>query len=259
MKKATSLLALVFLFAVWPAQGQAPTTAGAYNDRGLARFEKGDLDGAISDYTTAIEIDPRYTHAYYNRGIARRAKGDLDGAIADYNKYIEMEPRDADGYYKRGVAREAKGDLDGAIADYNKYIEMEPRDAFAYTNRGFARKAKGDLDGAISDYTTAIEIYPRFAAAYNSLAWLCATSPREAVRDGKKAVEYARKVAELTNWQDPDTLDTLAAAYAEAGNFEEAIKWENKALTFPEFAKNSGEAARLRLQLYTERKPYREK
>jgi tetratricopeptide (TPR) repeat protein len=231
----------------------------AYNNSGFARKANGDLDGAITDYTKAIESDPRYALAYYNRGVARHDKGDLDGAIADYTKAIEIDPRDASAYNNRGFTRKAKGDIDGAIADYTRAIEIAPGDALAYNNRGFARKANGDLDGAIADYTRAIEIAPRKASAYNSLAWLLATSSREAVRDGKKAVEYARKASELTNWQDPDVLDTLAAAYAEAGDFEEATKWENKALSFPEFARSSGEEARQRLQLYKERNPFREK
>jgi hypothetical protein len=62
----------------------------------------------------------------------------------------------------------------------------------------------------------------------------------------------------LSHWQDPDALDTLAAAYAEIGNFEEAIKWQNKALEFPEYAKKEGENAHRRLRLYAERKPYRD-
>jgi hypothetical protein len=76
------------------------------------------------------------------------------------------------------------------------------------------------------------------------------------IRDGKKAVGYATKACELTNWEDPYALDALAAGCAEAGNFDEAIKWENKALSFPDFAKNDGDEASKRLQVYKGRKPY---
>ena len=90
--------------------------------------------------------------------------------------------------------------------------------------------------------------------AYSGLAWLFATASKDSLRDGKKAVEYALKAAYLTQWEDADTLDILAAAYAEAGNFAEAIKWENKALSFPEYEKSEGEAARERLQALSGRK-----
>ena len=121
------------------------------------------------------------------------------------------------------------------------------------------RTASDYLQKAISDYQRAIEIKSNYAPPYNALAWLLATSSKQAVRNGKSALAYARKAAELTNRQDPAVLDTLAAAYAEAGNFREAIKWQRKALTFPEFDMSEGEGARKRLKLYTGRKPYREK
>jgi tetratricopeptide (TPR) repeat protein len=222
------------------------------------RRKKGDLDGAISDYSKAIEINPRYVAAYNNRGVARKAMGDLDGAIADYNKALEIDPRYAFGYNNRGNARKAKGDIDGAISDYNKAIEIDPRDVSAYSNRGTARKTKGDIDGAISDYNKAIEIDPNNASGYNNLAWLLATNSRPEVRNGSKAVELARKAAELTSWQDPTKLGTLGAAYAEVGNFVEAIRWQQRALEFPAYAREYGEGSRQRLQLYNDRRPYRE-
>ena len=133
-----------------------------------------------------------------------------------------------------------------------------PTTAPDFTNRGLARQSKGDLNGAIADHTKAIEIDPRDADAYSSLAWLLATSSNALVRNGTKAVEYALKAAELTDWKDPLKLETLAAAYAEKGSFEEAIKWQEKALTFPEYEKEHGLKARERLQFYRDRKSYHE-
>src|SRR5438128_7669797 len=124
MTLPTKLLAFV-LSLMLPAVAAAQTSAFApyYNNRGLAREAKGDHDGAIADYSRAIELDPKFAvGAYSNRGLAKQAKGDLDGAIADYNRAIELDPKLAIFYYLRALAKEAKGDLDGTIADDKRAI-----------------------------------------------------------------------------------------------------------------------------------------
>jgi Flp pilus assembly protein TadD len=91
---------------------------------------------------------------------------------------------------------------------------------------------------------------------YNSLAWVLATAPKASTRDGKKAIDYAMKACELSNWTDSETVSTLAAAYAETGDFDNAIKWQRKYLEYPNLTGSVYVDDRDRLALYEARKPY---
>jgi tetratricopeptide (TPR) repeat protein len=231
-----------------------PKDALAYSSRGLAYELKGQYDQAISDYTKALEIDPRSASTYISRGGAYTAKGQFDQAILDYNKAIEIDPRKALAYKDRGDAYELKGQYDRAISDYTKALEIDPKDAGAYRSRGYTYSLKDQYDRAISDYNKALEIDPKDAEAYNNLAWILATVKTSSLRNGKKAVELALKACELSNWKNLGYLDTLAAAYARAGDFNNAVKWQAKALESPELAKNT--EAQQRFKFYKERKPW---
>ncbi|MCX7704465.1 MAG: tetratricopeptide repeat protein, partial [Planctomycetota bacterium] len=84
-----------------------------WNDKGFAKAERGDYDGAIRDYDRAIELNPEYAEALYNRGVAKSKMGDWAGAIADFDEALELKPKYALAYAGRGEARMAKGDCYG--------------------------------------------------------------------------------------------------------------------------------------------------
>ena len=102
-----------------------------------------------------------------------------------------------------------------------------------------------------------IRLNPSDYLGYYGEAWLRATCPKEQLRDGKKAVEYATKACELTSWNSSPCLEALAAAYAEAGDFTQAVKWQKKVVDSNPQGKQPMEIARQRLALYEEKKPYR--
>jgi tetratricopeptide (TPR) repeat protein len=238
-----------------------PKNVEPHNNRAAAYQVKRDYDKAIADYDEAIRIDPKRVEPHNNRGILYQAKGDYDKAIADYNEAIRIDPKRVEPHYNRGILYQAKGDYDNAIADYdeairidpNLAIRIDPKYSLAYYDRGSLHQAKGDYDKAIADYDEAIRIDPKNVDAYNEVAWLRATCPQASLRDGKKAVEYATKACELSNWKDPNMLDTLAAAYAELGDFEQAIKWETNFLETASLSETSGKS---RLALYQTHRPY---
>ena len=138
-----------------------------YFDRAYEKGELGDHYGAISDYTKAIEINPKLAEAYYNRAIAKDDLKDYYGAIADYTKAIEINPRYASSYYNRGQIRQDNlGDNYGAISDYNKAIEIRPKHANSFRNRGIAKELIGDMKGACADWREASYLGEQDAAQW---------------------------------------------------------------------------------------------
>ena len=231
-----------------------PRYALAYCDRGAAYAKKGHYDEAISDFTKALEINPKFAGAHHNRGLTYGRKGQYDEAISDFTKALEINPKFAEAHYYRGFTYFKKGQYDEAISDFNKAIDIDPKDAVAYAFRGDAYQEKARYKEAMSDYSKAIEIDSKHVLAYNSLAWVLSTAKEPLIRNGKKARELAIKACELSSWKNSAFLDTLAAAYAREGDFENAVKWEEKAMESAEPAQRAGRKERLKC--YEQRRPW---
>lgn len=268
-----------------------PKLASAHYNLGFERENEGDRDGAVAAYKKAIEVDPKFTSAYAHLGILLERKGDVEGAMAVFRKAAELNPKDATAHSNLGLALANRGDLNGAIAAYKKAIELNPKYANAYSNLGAALQSKGDWDGAITAFKTATKLNPQSGRAYinlgvamnhkgdwagsiaafkkaaelipkdatihNNLAYLLAAGP-DRVRDGYQAVEYATRACELSGWKIAHYIHTLAAAYAEAGDFDKAIEYQKQALSDAAFEKQAGPEARKRLALYGQKKAYRD-
>ena len=138
----------------------------AYNNRGLAHYDRGDLEAAIADYNRAIDLVPDIGRVYYNRGLAYYDQGDFVAAVADYTRSIELEPSYVNVYNNRGLAYYDQGDFVAAMADYDEAIERDPLNVLAYYNRGLVHVALQDVEAAIADYSRAIELSPTEAFAY---------------------------------------------------------------------------------------------
>jgi tetratricopeptide (TPR) repeat protein len=150
-----------------PAAGPEPAPDGpeGWNNRGAARYARGDVAGALADLDRALDLRPEYPEALNNRGIVRHRLGDAAGALADFDRALGLRPRYAEALNNRAVTRMAIGDLAGALADFDRAIGVRPDYADAYHGRAAALHAWGDCDGALADYTRVLDRIPTEAAA----------------------------------------------------------------------------------------------
>jgi tetratricopeptide (TPR) repeat protein len=143
-----------------------PNSAIACNDRGVAFSSLGDQPAAIADYTKALQLDPNQPVYYFNRGFARFNQEDFRGAIEDYSQVIRLSPENTDAYFHRAEAYRLLGECQSAVDGYAQVLRVNPEDAVSYNNRGLAQYELGNRQLAVEDYTQALRINPEDAVAY---------------------------------------------------------------------------------------------
>jgi tetratricopeptide (TPR) repeat protein len=184
--------------------------------------------------------------------------GNADESIDWFSKMLKAEPNNLGYRMQLGRAYAAKNDYLRAIEEYSEALRLNPDFLPALSARHDVYFYKlGDDVRAMADWKRIVAITPPNAKSYNNIAWSLATSPKAEIRDGKEAIKYATLACQLE--EHPWYVDTLAAAHAEAGNFEEAVNWQMKALKNPEaFPGQALELAQSRLRLYQEGQPFRQ-
>jgi tetratricopeptide (TPR) repeat protein len=190
----------------------------------------------------------------FRRGVELQELGRYVEAIKAYDEAIQLGSKSIAAYNNRGAAYGALKQYERAIPDFDRAIQLDPKYAEAYCNRGAAFGALKEYDRAIRDLDRAIQLDSKYAKAYNNLAWLLATAEDASVRNGRRATELALKACDLSACQEAYLFDTLAAAYARAGNFDKAIEWQERAMVQTQRALDPD--AQARLQLYREGKAW---
>lgn len=169
--------------------------------------------------------------AHFSRAFALKKSGKFNEAISDYDKALKLSPslkQDQFFLNARGAAYIGAGDYSRALKDIEASLVLDSEYASAYNSRGIVHSKKGEFDKAIIDHQKAIELNSHFWLAMSELAWLRATCPDDGIRDADEAVMWAEKAAHFR--RNHKTLDVLAAAYASANRFEEAVKVQELAM-----------------------------
>jgi tetratricopeptide (TPR) repeat protein len=210
--------------------------------------ERGELDEGLSHLQTALAIRSGAVHPHYtlslalihsDLGYALARKGSLADAITHLQTAVKLEPNYADAHYNLGTAFFQKGEIEAAISEWRKTLSTRPNDAEAHTSLGNGLVQMGLVREAMAHYEEALEIAPDSALALNNLAWILSASPDDKVRDGGKAVALAEQAVEYSGAKNAMFMRTLAAAYAEAGRFTEALQTAARALRITQAENNA--------------------
>jgi tetratricopeptide (TPR) repeat protein len=269
----------------------APDSIAPHEYRGEIYREMEQFDKAVDEFTAVLKIEPGLALALIRRAEAYYFLDKLDDALADVNLVLKNNPGLglAHGLRAQILAAQKKfgdaivemkqlaDDMPGesdvkmqlalyyllndqtrdAIAEYSKVIDLDAEDFTALRSRGDAYLNLGDHAAAIEDFERAFKLKSDDSPLLNNFAWVLATSPDDNVRDGKRAIELATKACELTEYKKPHILSTLAAAYAESGDFENARKWSQQAVDMHD--PENGPELEKELASYKDDKPWRER
>ena len=269
---------------------KTPNQSVGYAIRARVLMAKGELDAAEEDLNQSIKINPRDLIALMMRTRLRMNLKKFDLALGDANRILELRPGLPQAILLRSLIHSAAKDYANAARDLKRLLRRDPKNveirlqlASVYSVAGQPRQAiemfseilnedRGQLEAlrgrgdaylsigahaeAVADYDRALQIDPKESGVLNNLAWVLATSPKDDVRDGARAIAFATRACEVTQYKAPHILSTLAAGYAESGDFDTAIEWSTKAVEMGQGEMK--EQLREELESYQIKKPWRE-
>jgi tetratricopeptide (TPR) repeat protein len=238
-----------------------PDYVKAINNLGSALKEQGKIDEAIKQWESALQLRPDYANPHYNLGVAMAERGKYDDAIRHLNEALRIQPDWAEAHYDLGGTYARQGKLDPAVEQFTEALRLKPDYLTARVSLANSLLALGQVWPAIGQYYKILEFEPNNIDALNNLGWFLATTEGTNISNSAEAVKFAQRACELTKYEQAELLDTLAAAYAAAGKFNEAIETAERAVKSAEAAGKKELAVEIqkRLEFYKAGQPYHEK
>jgi tetratricopeptide (TPR) repeat protein len=206
-----------------------PDSAVAHNDLAKVLHTEGKLDEAIEHYRAALKSDPSLAEAHNNLGILLLQRSQPAQGAAELREALRLNPENKETQYNLALALNAQQKWPEAAALFGKTVGAQTTDPNAHYQFATALFHEGNTKEALSEYASALLIQPDFPDALDRISWILATSGDAQFRNGTEALRMSEKACELTRHKDPEKLKTLAAAYAEVGRFDEAVRAAQKA------------------------------
>ena len=276
-----------------------PKSLEAYQMRSRINQRKNDLPAAIKDLSNALKVRPNHIGTILMRGGLNLRAKKYKAARADANNALKIREGLPQAILLRVQVAEAEKKFPLAIRDtitllqlapqgsgiqrqlqlqlafyyaadkrprravklYNRLLKADPGNFLARQARADTSLSIGDHKTAIKDYEVLLKARPKHDGVLNNLAWTLATSPDKEIRNGKRAIQLGLDACKVTQYKKPHILSTLAAAYAEAGDFKKAIEWSTKAVELQKKNKQRdiGDQLKKELESYKKKKPWRER
>ncbi|MBN2294560.1 MAG: tetratricopeptide repeat protein [Pirellulales bacterium] len=233
-------------------------SSGTAEREGMELLRQGKTEEAIAHFKKTLEAEPANAGLHVNLGAVLARNGKLDEAIEYFKKAVAIDPKMAKAHGNLANALLEKNELDGAIDHFQKALEIQPDQPLLLNGLGIAHARRKDLDKAVDCWNRALQLKPDWPVLLNSLAWLKATHEDPRFRDAQQSIRLARRACELTKFEQPVPMATLAAAYAAGGKFDESVDIAKKVLAMARSTKQEKLIAehQRRLELYKAHNPF---
>ena len=227
---------------------------------GVLKWERNDHEGAMKEWRASLDVAPQFADVHSNLGLALWYAGKKEEAVAELGEALAIQPNHVAARGNMALVFTQLGHPELAVAQLRAVLQMDPDRYGAASELGRIYMSQGKIREALEMWEYVLQRQPDDVLTLNRAAWFLATSPTASLRDGNRAVALAERAAGLCPSPEPAVLDTLAAAYAEVGRFDDAVNTATEALqllskTMPTpFA----DALRERLQKYRHALPLRD-
>lgn len=226
----------------------------AHHNQGVLAAQTGDFTAALAAFNLTLDINPKFAKAFSNRASLHVQGGRFNEALADYNQAIALDPDLAPAHKGKGRVCHMLGQTEEARQHFDAAAVLSPTDAQVALSRADLLVDMGRYGEAQQEYRRAMQLDGKLANAFRNLAWMEATCPVAAYRNGAEAVQHAQQAIAISGREDDVNLDTLAAAYATAGKFADAIATVERAISAAGVGQVDGYKSRL--ELYKQNQPF---